>query len=106
MAAQGISQDAPVHETLGQSALRGDEGFAGPSPFPPADLDADLEDAFEVRGELGRGGMATVLLASQRALSREVAIKRASDPDDEDAEVLLLREATLTGQLEHPNIVP
>jgi uncharacterized membrane protein (GlpM family) len=50
--------------------------------------------------------MATVFLANQRALSREVALKRASDPDDEDAELMLLREATLTGQLEHPNIVP
>ena len=40
-----------------------------------------------------------------RALAREVAVKRAHSPSEGGAKQLL-REAVLTGQLEHPNIVP
>jgi serine/threonine-protein kinase len=107
MAAQGIASDAPVHETLGTSPSTFAQPMSGgprASRFHEAEVAPDVE--FEIRGELGRGGMATVFLANQTMLNREVAIKRASLPDDEDAELLLLREATLTGQLEHPNIVP
>jgi serine/threonine-protein kinase len=54
---------------------------------------------------LGRGGTAEVLLATQRALHREVAVKRphAREPT---ADIALRQEAWALGQLEHPNIVP
>ncbi|HEX6243911.1 MAG TPA: serine/threonine-protein kinase, partial [Polyangiales bacterium] len=74
------------------------------SAFPRASL--ELEAGFELREEIGRGGMATVWSATQHALGREVAVKRVSDPRDAEAEQLLLREAMVAGQLEHPNIVP
>ncbi|MEO1232621.1 MAG: serine/threonine-protein kinase [Myxococcota bacterium] len=56
---------------------------------------------------LGQGGMAVVHLATQVSLGRKVAVKtlRTKTPRDEDA-VRLLREAELTGSLEHPNILP
>lgn len=63
------------------------------------------DDEFVVREELGRGGMGIVELATQRALNREVAIKRLISPSPAHVSALL-REATIAGQLEHPNIVP
>ncbi len=69
--------------------------------------------------ELGRGGIGRVLIAHDVHLGREVAVKellhrsdgpigsRAStNPRESLAAARFLREARLTGQLEHPNIVP
>ncbi len=61
-----------------------------------------------VLGELlGMGGMGKVLLAEQRALERTVAVKFLKSADlGERAAADLLREALVTGRLEHPSIVP
>ncbi|MEX2153318.1 MAG: serine/threonine-protein kinase [Gemmatimonadaceae bacterium] len=75
------------------------------------DLDtvrAALEADYEVLEELGRGGMAHVYRARERALDREVAIKvlpsiMAMDADFVDR---FQHEARTAGKLEHPNIVP
>lgn len=65
---------------------------------------------------LGRGGMSVVLLGEQRSLGRSVAVKTVGEPkesDDESPEQyttrisdMLLREAQITGTLEHPNVLP
>jgi serine/threonine-protein kinase len=56
---------------------------------------------------LGEGGMGVVWLATQRALSRRVAVKTLRDGMREPRAVdALLQEAWLTGALEHPNVVP
>ncbi len=63
---------------------------------------------FEIRGELGRGGMATVYLAIQLALERKVALKvmdaamAASDPSFQER---FLREGRVIARVNHPNIV-
>jgi serine/threonine protein kinase len=62
---------------------------------------------YEILGELGRGGMATVYLARQTDLQRLVALKelgafRSSDPSFARR---FLREAQLAGSLSDPNIV-
>ncbi len=56
---------------------------------------------------LGQGGMGVVRLAEQVALGRMVAVKtlRSDRPGDGPA-LDLLREAWVTGMLEHPNVVP
>ena len=79
-----------------------------PAPFGlPAEL-AELQDDYDIRGELGRGGAAVVYHARDRALGREVAIKvvhpRPTSPDD-DPVARLAREARVVAQLQHPNIV-
>jgi serine/threonine protein kinase/WD40 repeat protein len=66
--------------------------------------------------ELGRGGIGRVFLAFDRTLGRDVAIKELlpelleqSDDQGQTEQSLtmrFLREARITGQLEHPNIVP
>jgi len=56
---------------------------------------------------LGQGGMGIVKLAEQVALGRDVAVKTLKPEHASDAATLsLLREAWVTGSLEHPNIVP
>lgn len=69
------------------------------------------------RSELGRGGIGRVLVANDSHLGRRVAVKEIL-PDKQvslDAvshgslsthAVRFLREARVTGQLEHPNIIP
>jgi tRNA A-37 threonylcarbamoyl transferase component Bud32 len=70
---------------------------------------ADGADAeLAVEGVLGQGGMGVVQVARERALDREVAIKRLR-PDvavKSAAIASLLKEARLQGALEHPNVVP
>jgi eukaryotic-like serine/threonine-protein kinase len=101
--ARGIAEDAAVGATLGRGA-----GVRLPriSAFPRAPDEAASSAAFSLREEIGRGGMATVWSALQSGLGREVAVKRVSDESDPEAAQLLLREAMVAGQLEHPNIVP
>jgi hypothetical protein len=65
-----------------------------------------IESAQLVPGEvLGEGGMGVVRAAEQVALGRTVAVKTVKQRDS-TAAVALLREAWVTGMLEHPNIVP
>ena len=68
--------------------------------------DAQAGRAELVLGELlGKGAMGTVHLARERALERDVAVKRLRRPSAKRAEALR-EEARLTGALEHPNIIP
>jgi serine/threonine-protein kinase len=56
---------------------------------------------------IGEGGMGIIRLAEQTALGRTVAVKTLKgDKKDSAAALDLLREAWVTGALEHPNIVP
>lgn len=60
-----------------------------------------------VLSTLGEGGMGIVRLAHQAAVGREVAVKcLRPEVDDDRFALALLREAWVTGSLEHPNIVP
>jgi len=61
----------------------------------------------QLLGLLGSGGMGSVFAARQRALARDVALKRPLAPEaSSEARAALLQEARTMGQLEHPNIVP
>ena len=56
---------------------------------------------------IGEGGMGIVRAATQRSLGRKVAVKTLrGQAKNEQAALRLLREAWVTGSLEHPNIVP
>jgi serine/threonine protein kinase len=86
---------------------RGTPDLSGmPSEFET--VRAALESDYEVLEELGRGGMAVVYRAREKALERDVAIKvlPASLGVDKDFVERFEREARTAGQLEHPNIVP
>lgn len=65
------------------------------------------QDRLELRETIGEGGMGIVRLGVQRALGRDVAVKTLKpDHHSDEAALKLLREAWITGMLEHPNIVP
>jgi hypothetical protein len=60
-------------------------------------------ERYAVRELLGKGGMGAIFAAEDRHLRRAVALKVSLNGD---AHGRFHREACVTGQLEHPNIVP
>jgi serine/threonine-protein kinase len=62
-------------------------------------------ERFERRGLVAEGGMAKILRTFDRAIQREVALKTI-DAATEHELLRFVEEAQITGQLEHPNIVP
>ncbi len=60
---------------------------------------------YEVRGELGRGGLGRVLAAHDRRLDRPVALKELLGRDA-DSRARFDREVNVTARLQHPSIVP
>src|SRR5262245_26691452 len=63
---------------------------------------------YVVKGQLGRGGMASVYEADDEALERSVALKVLPREflHDPDFVARFRREATSIAKLEHPNIIP
>lgn len=55
---------------------------------------------------IGVGGMGIVYRARQAELERPIAFKRLIDAPTEEMRARFVREARLTAQLDHPNIVP
>jgi WD40 repeat protein len=118
------AQRTPPSPTLTPAASKGAADSRGPisvSVAPGAEGTPTAEVATRLRtlaadasapryrmGDmLGRGGMGDVHAAVDRRLRREVALKtlRADRASDESA-VRFFREAQVTGQLDHPNVVP
>ncbi|HJL20091.1 MAG TPA: MATE family efflux transporter, partial [Sandaracinaceae bacterium LLY-WYZ-13_1] len=77
---------------------------AAAETLPRVDLDASEITGADLRAieTLGQGGMGKVVLASQRTLRRQVAVKLAHV----ERSPALLHEGVITGMLEHPNIPP
>src|SRR5580658_4453370 len=80
-------------------------------PSPPtefSDQAAALAPDFELRREIGRGGMGVVYLALDVKLDREVAIKVLPEALAHSGDVRdrFLREGRTAAKLSHPNIVP
>ncbi|MBI3270947.1 MAG: SUMF1/EgtB/PvdO family nonheme iron enzyme [Planctomycetes bacterium] len=74
----------------------------GPAATPAG---GDAQPAYEILGELGRGGMGVVYRVFQNDLRREVAMKVLGDANPEVREKFVA-ESRVGGQLEHPGIVP
>ncbi len=73
-----------------------------PSPSP-----ADAPD-YELLNVIGEGGMGVVYAAKQSSIARTVAVKmlKGQDASTADQREKFISEAVVTGELEHPNIVP
>jgi eukaryotic-like serine/threonine-protein kinase len=70
-------------------------------------LGATLGGRIDVHQTIGEGGMGVVHLATQATLGRHVAVKTLrAGKGDKEAALRILREAWVTGTLEHPNVVP
>ncbi|GEM_PF-3279670 len=61
---------------------------------------------FDVHEEIGRGAMGVVYRASQRPLTREVALKTLRPEGGDRERCEFISEALISGGLDHPNIVP
>jgi len=72
------------------------------------DLQSRQDTKYDVGEVLGRGGMGAVLDAKDLCVRRHVAMKMMLDGGQVSREHVLrfIQEAQVTGQLEHPNIVP
>lgn len=91
-------------------------------PLAGAAVTPEPPGRYLFRAEIGRGGLGRVTTALDTHLGREIAVKelfgpgRAGNGDSRHEDALrltevtdlerFLREARLTGQLEHPNIIP
>jgi serine/threonine-protein kinase len=117
--APGVALDAPVDEAHLRATLT-ENGFAETyvsgeatprdeivrlSLSPPGPLVEGGEE-LEVKGVLGAGGMGRVLLATQRSLGRDVAVKVLRREGSPQAARTLVEEARLAGAVEHPGVVP
>jgi len=60
---------------------------------------------YELREEIGHGGMGEVYRAYDTSLKRDVAIKLLKEHGGKSASMRFFREARLIAQLQHPNIV-
>jgi len=100
--------DAPTIDGF-PDTLGAGPGAAEPPAQPQTTEQAALFDPLEIvlGPVVGTGGMGIVNVADQPALRREVAVKRVRPERTTTASInALLREAWVTGTLEHPNIVP
>ncbi|HEX5053324.1 MAG TPA: protein kinase [Planctomycetota bacterium] len=99
----GSRADPPVGDRLRRLAERGDAAAA----------------RYELHGEIARGGMGAILRAFDQDLGRTLAMKVILGEDGEqggtgpgarpiDSQVLerFVEEAQITGQLDHPGVVP
>jgi formylglycine-generating enzyme required for sulfatase activity/serine/threonine protein kinase len=106
---QAQARDRPVVEQSQEhcSQILGatDADIPPPSNTLPPGL-ADHPD-YEIRRELGRGGMGVVYLAHNQLMGRDEVLKVIGQKITERAEVLerFLREIRAVARLRHPNIV-
>lgn len=68
----------------------------------------DKPNDLELVDFIGSGGMGVVFRANQKSIERKVAVKiiKPEIATDESTRENFIREAMVTGNLEHPNIVP
>jgi len=73
-----------------------------------AGLQCEKEQKYRVGGMIAHGGMGAVLDAKDLNIRRQVAMKVMLNPDQapRDRFLRFIEEAQVTGQLEHPSIVP
>ena len=95
------------HPVLGPAIIRALETYAG-RPFGGAAVRRDSLGDFELRREVGRGGMGVVYDAWQRSMQRRVALKVLPGGFLEDIRTVARfeREARIAADLRHPSLVP
>jgi eukaryotic-like serine/threonine-protein kinase len=97
-ARSGTTVRCEVPEDAASTLRLGPKGEA-PAAFPSV-------TRFDDRGEIARGGMSTVRTVFDRWILREVAMKTLAPERTFDELSRFVEEAQITGQLDHPNIVP
>ncbi|HTU22267.1 MAG TPA: protein kinase [Gemmataceae bacterium] len=101
LARAGVAADV----TVGWQRATDKDSVARPVAEVLASRNAEGQ-RYLLEGELARGGMGAVLRAVDCDIRREVAVKYLLDQSDTRKKTRFVEEAQITGQLEHPNIVP
>ena len=104
-----VSRQDNLRRSELESAVLGTSCADGVPPVDGSNFNPDeIEKGgrFVVLNELGRGGMGIVYRGFDRQLKRQVAIKVIGTTSNGDAQLRFYREAQITGQLQHPGIVP
>jgi hypothetical protein len=104
LATLGLDAERLVADERGTLTHSVDEGPTLVATLPCLSGESGRADEVRLQTLLGEGGMGQVFAAEQVSLQREVAVKRVR-PGGTGREALL-REALVTGRLEHPGIVP
>ncbi|MBA3963343.1 MAG: protein kinase [Chthoniobacterales bacterium] len=63
-------------------------------------------ERYDFGEEVGRGGMGRVVVATEKPLQRSIALKKLLRPGNKEDQERFIREARITGGLQHPSIVP
>ncbi len=100
-ASPGELEEVTVAHGLGDTSSKNLAELAGAS----ADAIRPLEGRFALVSRLGQGGMGEVFAARDGMLNREVAVKVLSSEADVGL-ARFVREAQVTAQLSHPNVIP
>lgn len=111
------AESNPFEETLVSNDRAGLLNTVDRKAETPAELSRDRETVdyepetqsrYSLTRVHGEGGLGQVWLATDPALNREIALKRIRPGKNQnrDAQLRLIKEAQITGQLEHPNIIP
>ncbi|MGK0200433.1 MAG: serine/threonine protein kinase, partial [Yoonia sp.] len=109
----------PVEESFAQRQIPCPNCGGECSPIPISDttfrhINETLDETrvaakrYRSYGQIGKGGRGTVVRCKDTTIGRYVAMKvvRTDKLQDDKDRVRFLEEAQITGQLEHPNIVP
>lgn len=76
---------------------------------PPKTLRKGVaKKGFELRDMIGKGGMGRIYRARQKSVDRDIAVKLINPKyfGDDEMRRIFVREAVVTGCLDHPNIIP
>jgi serine/threonine protein kinase len=107
--------DGPIETTANKGTAGLGVGVTLPTDEPPPGQKPVAEllaqhggkgPRYLAAGEIARGGMGVVVRAVDCDVRREVALKFMLDGADPHLKVRFVEEAQITGQLEHPNVVP
>ncbi|MHC4598754.1 MAG: protein kinase domain-containing protein [Planctomycetota bacterium] len=110
-----LNPDDDVHHSLlelpldpiTRASLSQAKSSAPPRRSATVRLNEPLDERYRLGREIGRGGLGLVVAARDRALGRDVAVKKMIRNLD-DASLLrrFVREGEVAARLMHPNIVP
>jgi eukaryotic-like serine/threonine-protein kinase len=102
-----IAQPTNPPSWTGGKAARSGAGDTLPGGPAVGDMPQRQVGRYQIVGNLGRGGMASVYRAHDPGIGRDVAIKflHSTLCEDDDCRARFLREARAAGGLSHPNIV-
>lgn len=116
-ASESSSDPDDVFEATMESQVDPDAGIlqtvdrgqpVDPQVKETVDFAPETQSRYTLTRVHGEGGLGQVWLAVDPSLNRDVALKRIrpGKGSSRDAQLRLIREAQITGQLEHPNIMP